>query len=182
MFKKLCLWSCLSWFAIGCATSEPIEAPDPQERALPVLQREDPEAALCGADEGVVEEDLAAEVPQREAAEPDLGTQATCTARCGAFPDVSCSASTCGSAVDQNCATGVRGYAECNGVRTYCQACACVEGEIRYRTGSGCCCNYDDPEAPKARGLLLIDKCINGAWVYQGGVCDGANCGGICPV
>ena len=65
-------------------------------------------------------------------AAPDLGEggvppmiQLTCTSTvsCGTYPPVTCTASTgtCGAGVNQNCPT--RGYAECNGVRTYCPSC-----------------------------------------------------------
>lgn len=52
--------------------------------------------------------------------------QLTCsdTAWCGSSgTSVTCSGGTCGLAVDQYCAGGVRGYAICDGVRTYCPAC-----------------------------------------------------------
>lgn len=51
-----------------------------------------------------------------------LGTQAVCTADCGALSDVSCSATSC-YAVNRDCGSGQRGYVECNGVRTYCDIC-----------------------------------------------------------
>jgi hypothetical protein len=112
------------------------------------------------------------------------GTLATCTAQCGAGAPVSCSSTpSCEGAWDRNCAAGERGHARCNGINYYCAAaCQCVEGELRYIEGTGCCCNYDDPEHPVARRTLRIEACVNGSWVGRGSVCDGQNCGGICPL
>jgi hypothetical protein len=67
----------------------------------------------------------------------------------------------------------------CNGQVTVCP---CVSGQTRYRSTSTCCCNYDNPDKPVARHMLLVDLCVGGQWQSQGGVCDGSNCGGICAL
>jgi hypothetical protein len=105
-------------------------------------------------------------------------TQATCTARCVNGSTASCTAPSC-TAVDQNCGTGQPGYAECNGVRTFCAPCPCPEGATRSRAGSGCCCDGVDSSDHQQ---IITDVCINGAWIPQGSECSGPSCGGLCPI
>ncbi len=84
---------------------------------------------------------------------------ATCTADCGADPDVSCSGSSC-TAVDRNCAIGERGYVSCTS-ETWCPTpCpVCNDGETRWIDTGGCCKSF----------LAQRDyqRCIGGQWVHQ---------------
>ena len=57
---------------------------------------------------------------------PTIELTCTSTAWCSSSStSVTCTAlsGTCAAGVDQHCPGGIRGYAECNGVRTYCPAC-----------------------------------------------------------
>lgn len=109
----------------------------------------------------------------------DVDTNASCTATCGTGT-VSCAGSSC-VAVNRDCANGQPGYVACDGVQTSCAACGCVEGQQRYLTGTGCCCDYDLPK-PQARRILTVQTCVNGNWVSTGSVCGGQNCAGVCPL
>ena len=160
-------------FFIGCASPEPGASVGPRagdgEWSEPTLAAYD-EAAPEGSDQGSVSS-LAGGT-----------TQATCTARCGSLPPVSCTGTTCGPAVDRDCASGQQGYVECNGVRKSCPACACMEGAERYVQRSGCCCNWVDPTSGRVNDLQV---CSNGTWVTQDTVCvvSGAACDILdCPI
>lgn len=48
--------------------------------------------------------------------------QATCTAQCWDFSEVSCTGTSC-EAVDSDCANGARGYVDCNGLQQFCPRC-----------------------------------------------------------
>ena len=100
-----------------------------------------------------------------------------CTASCGAST-VSCTSSGTCTAVDRNCPT-TPGYVICNGITTYCPACACTNGAKRYTQLAGCCYNE---VARQCRRNLREDTCINGNWQVTGYSCDGLNCSGSCPV
>lgn len=51
------------------------------------------------------------------------GEKSTCVADCGDGTSVSCLASGTCTAVDTNCAAGVRGYVQCGSNRVYCPVC-----------------------------------------------------------
>ncbi len=65
---------------------------------------------------------------------PGPSEQSTCTATCTEGPNQQCSGTSC-HAVNQNCSTGVQGYAECDGTYHYCAACpggGCTFFECRH--------------------------------------------------
>lgn len=90
------------------------------------------------------------------------GGNATCTADCGAYPDVSCSISGSCTAVDRNC-PNQRGYVQCGSTFKFCPECPCPEGHHRYTQTGGCCdCGIEE---------RAHEQCINGEWVFIDIVC-----------
>ncbi len=85
---------------------------------------------------------------------PAINLTCTSTAWCASSStSVACTAAsgTCAAGVDQYCPGGIRGYAECNGVRTYCPACpstcnpkacslACGGPGLGVCSGNNCIC------------------------------------------
>jgi hypothetical protein len=63
--------------------------------------------------------------------DPEIGAQAYCVATCTQSPNVSCSGNSC-SAVNQNCASCVQGYVQCDGVYQYCGECAGCGGSCTF--------------------------------------------------
>jgi len=111
-----------------------------------------------------------------------IGSRATCTADCYPFTDVTCSAGGTCTAVDRNCGVGEPGHVTCGSQTTYCPACQCTDGQVRYTGSSECCCNYDDPDNPRAQKKVIEETCINGVWQVTDVACDGQYCSGFCPV
>ena len=89
-------------------------------------------------------------------------SNATCTADCYPFADVSCSTSGSCTAVDRNC-PNQRGYVKCGTSYTFCPVCPCPEGHHRY-VFTGNCCDCGQEERSHA-------QCINGQWEFIDIVC-----------
>jgi hypothetical protein len=97
---------------------------------------------------------------------------AVCTADCGSFTDVSCSAPTC-SAVNRSC-PGEQGHVTCGTTTYYCPACTseCTNGQTKIVPGPMCGCE-DGMSTPKDHYL-----CVDGQWEYQNTTCGGPFCHG----
>lgn len=113
-----------------------------------------------------------------------LGT-CSATADCSnGDPDVMCTASGASAScsfANTSC-PGQQGYVECNGARTYCRATCpvppvCLEGQVRYTEGVGCCCLFLDPYTAEYRRRMNQEQCINNQWVAVGSTCTGEICG-----
>ena len=166
----------LAWLAAGLSLADDLPAPGDGDRPA--------EAAALAAQ---LPSMLAVEAPETcnvSAADSlDSGIlRVTCTADCGSAPDVSCSTSGSCNAVDRNCGAGEPGHVTCGASTTYCPACQCTNGQVRYYTTSSCCCDYTVDWAPKNRRKVIQETCVNGFWVYSGFSCSGQNCPGICPL
>ncbi|HSS77469.1 MAG TPA: hypothetical protein VLV54_12080 [Thermoanaerobaculia bacterium] len=107
--KKMVLGLSLSLAALAFLLSPAMAAASP----APVLSAEDQEFIAS----------LAAPAPELEAKRPGIGLKSACTAtaNCGTGSPVSCSGTSSCTAVDRNCAAGVRGNVTCDGVKTKCQ-------------------------------------------------------------
>lgn len=120
---------------------------------------------------------VAQAAPSETAEKIDLGVtaQASCTADCGPYANVSCNNSTTCSAVDRNCSAGQQGYVICDGSTTSCPACPstlCTDGQIKsVQVGPQCGC----PQTPGATEKERY-QCINGEWVYQSTFCGAPFC------
>lgn len=179
MAETLGLMFALLPFILSCAVSDHSDPSSIQAKqdgsAVSCIQKTD---ALANDDEAV-----AADIDDAQAMAFGGGTtQASCSASCGSSSPVTCTGSTC-SAVDRNCGAGEIGHVVCNGVRkdcpTACPAPECVEGDMRRRAGSGCCCNGVDSIDLQ---MFFVDVCFNGRWISQDVECTGATCGGLCPI
>ena len=181
MKRKLSIGCVLLFAALALCTTSSLSSAEQIEDHLAAVP-----FTLTEANSSTVDGNGACEAPVLSNEAIKLGgpitIKASCTADCGSFPDVSCSASGSCTAVDRNCSAGQRGYVTCGSSTTYCPTCGCTEGATRYVTTSSCCCDYTIDWAPVNRRRLNKEKCINGTWVYQSFSCSGQNCGGNCPL
>lgn len=145
------------------AGSAPAELPD----TAPILTAGQL-PALCGP--------APAQPAAKGGFDPPVWEQATCTADCDPYTDVSCSGNQC-TAVNRNCSAGQRGYVVCDGAYHFCPICPCEEGTLDF-VGTGNCCDCYQSGGEETD----VYKCINGVWVYQRTRCFFAspNCP-ICP-
>jgi hypothetical protein len=102
---------------------------------------------------------------------PVKGADSVCTADCGPFTPVSCSASSC-SAVNRSCPEP--GHVTCGTNTYYCPACPeCTDGQFKTVTVGPTCGCEDGMSTPKDRY-----QCVGGQWEYQFSFCGGPFCHG----
>ncbi|MCG8462365.1 MAG: hypothetical protein MI919_39275, partial [Holophagales bacterium] len=151
--KKLLLVSLvgLAWLATGLCLADDLPALADGDRPA--------ETATLAAH---LPSMLAVEAPEtcNVSAADSLGgrvERVTCTADCGSAPDVTCSTSGSCTAVDRNCGVGEPGHVTCGASTTYCPACQCTNGQVRYYSTSACCCRSATAvfgPTPRAPGTL----------------------------